>query len=564
MTGLLDGIDEIRKADGTDLLLGIGFGLQTDWEIIDRQEVDAVASVDVLWQDAVYEQVEVYWYLAVTTDDVELNMRVSEDGSTFVNSAAAYSFELAGDQNNAGDSFETEGDSTTEWQLILNQGNDADEFSSGTVLLGACDDATRLTSMNVRAGYISGIPREVVVHGAGQRNAAAVLRGIQMIPSGGNLTGTVVVRGRRKVPIALTGQSDWEVIEQRLDISASSNEDFFWSDQVYDEIEVTLTGYIPSADDTDLDLTLSTDGSTFHTTAGDYQWAYHGGQQAATAVLGGSDSDVRIKAIPGGGTGTDEHVDLTIHITNVSNTTRKGMLRYIFVGKLATLGTFIHANAGAILLADNGSIRGFSLDSAGATTFSADSITVRGRRLSPQIGQGDGGGGGGGDFVHMGTFTNGGAGATLIDVDFRSSVNPQFADFTNTDFMVSISGLIGPGNNQLEWRVLRAGVQQGAGNDYKDDGSSGRSAIRLSHGTAGSGRRIQTRFIMARGNNLVNDAVRIVGESFSASSSGAILVGTIGGHNNGLGNGINDGFRVFATNDLDDITVDVWAMKKSG
>lgn len=179
---------------------------------------------------------------------------------------------------------------------------------------------------------------------------------------------------------------DWEVIEQRLDISASSTEDFFWPEGVYDEIEITLTGYVPSSDNTDLDLMLSTDGSTFHTTAGDYQWAYAGGQEGAAAILGGSASDVRIRITAGGGTGTDEHVDIKINLTNVSNTTRKNMLRYAFWGKLATTGLFVHVDGGAVLLATNDALRGFSLDSAGATTFSADSITIRGRRLSPQIG----------------------------------------------------------------------------------------------------------------------------------------------------------------------------------
>jgi hypothetical protein len=291
--------------------------------------------------------------------------------------------------------------------------------------------------------------------------------------------------------------------------------------------------------------------------AGDYKHSAHASNDASSDTATGSSSATEITVSDTMGTDTDEHKDVKIEIHNASDATRKKTLNFTWSG-ISSDATYSRGNGGGILMDNNDNIQGFQFIGESSATFSADRIRVRGRRVVPPELQATGG-----DFVHMGTFTNASPGDTFIDIDFRTSVNPQFENFKNTDFMVHIWGHIGPGNNQLEGRVLRLGVQQSGSGDYKDDGSNSRSAIRLSHGTAGSGRRIQTKFIIAKSNSDEDEDTRWVGESFAVSSSGSVLPGTIGGQNNSLSIGQDDGFRVFATNDVDDITVDVWAMRKS-
>jgi len=275
----------------------------------------------------------------------------------------------------------------------------------------------------------------------------------------------VVVRGRRTEAQTFGGTSDWEVIDDQTGISAVATHDIFWADGVYDEIEISAWGVVIGTDIQHLEGLLSTDGSTFLNGVADYEWSSHQSHQGASENILGSDSsgDTTVRLVDDMGTATDEHVDLTIHIKNVSNVTRKKTFSWEYTGIIDD-GFFTRLNGGAILRDNNNSLRGFRFDGEGATTFSADRIRVRGRRVLSTTVQTISG-----DFVHMGTFTVASGGDTFIDIDFRSSVNPQFADFQDTDYMVSISGLIGPGNNQLEGRQLRLGVAQSGSADYKDD-----------------------------------------------------------------------------------------------
>lgn len=179
---------------------------------------------------------------------------------------------------------------------------------------------------------------------------------------------------------------DWEVIEQRTGISAATTEDFFWADGIYDEIEVTIHGLTVNTDNQDVNLLISTDGSTFHVGATDYKWTIQNSNDSPLAGIAGSiGTDARIQLGAAMGTAADEHLDISLVLPNVSNTTRKKTCWWRWSGQLND-AQMNRGEGGGILMANNNSLQGFRLDGQGATTFDADKVTVRGRRLSPQIG----------------------------------------------------------------------------------------------------------------------------------------------------------------------------------
>jgi hypothetical protein len=149
---------------------------------------------------------------------------------------------------------------------------------------------------------------------------------------------------------------------------------------------VTISGLEVNTDAQDVDILLSTDGSTFHSGATDYKWAIHNSNDVPASGQSGSiGTDAKIGFAPNLGDQADEFVDATIRFRNVSGTTRKKTCRFEWTGQLND-ANFYQNIGGGMLMVNNNSLRGFRLDGEGATTINADRVRVRGRRLVPEGG----------------------------------------------------------------------------------------------------------------------------------------------------------------------------------
>lgn len=384
MPNKYDGVDEIRNSEGT-LLAPLGFGFQADWEEV-GSAMPTAGAADIFFDGTLYDEIEISVVGGQTTSDNDLlDFFISDDGSTFESGASDYGYaRRQHDSNGAtGTEFGTTGNSSIVMASTISfDSNHAIDLTIRCKDPGNSDIQKKWTWSGAFETTDDAL---IHVHGSGMYSAAnSAIEGIRIEMRNGNFSGLVVVRGRRKTPVSLNNQDDWVVIEDEVAISAVTTHDIFWDDQAYDEIEISAWGVVVGTDNQNFEALLSTDGSTFLNGAADYEWAFSKVDQGATVVNQGSDAsgDTAVRLVNAMGTGTDEHADITVHIKNVSNTTRKKTFKWEYTGILQN-GLMNHSNGGAILRDNNNSIRGFRFDAEGATTFSADRIRVRGRRITP-------------------------------------------------------------------------------------------------------------------------------------------------------------------------------------
>lgn len=382
MARKLDGIDEFRDSQGV-LFAPLGFGFSQDWERIARREVSGAGNVDIFWDDNVYDEIEVIAQgITVGTDARDLRVQFSTDGSTFVTSAN-YTW-VRFTSNTTPASSTGSGVNDTSFLGILSMGTSTDEIAAMSMRIFNVSNTTQ--KKMVEWGHAGRISDNLINRGsyAGQLNASNnSIRGVRLFgASSATISGVIAVRGRRKFPRAIQSQDDWVVIDDQAGISGVTTHDVFWDDQVWNEIEITIHGLVLNTDNIDVDLLFSTDGSTFHNSAGNYKWSFQHSDGTPVAAVAGSNSDSRIRAVPFNGTGTDEHFQAKIVINNVANTTRKKTTDFTF-GGLDSGGLMQRGIGAGAFMANNNSIRGFRLDPASTATMSADRIRVRGRRLTP-------------------------------------------------------------------------------------------------------------------------------------------------------------------------------------
>ncbi len=382
----LRGVDQFFNSAGVQLA-PLGFGFNNDWEVLSVKEANDDATIEFEpadFDNSLYDQYQIDIIdLIPDTNFEDFEMLVSDDGGA---TYEVTTYHWANHRFASGTTaLVTNATAGTEAQLARSLDNGAGEAANFTITMNALD-----TTVNYKQFRWHGLSWSTndLFHWDGTfswRGDTTAINGIRFQMETNLIgSGKFVLRGRRRTPVSLISQDDWVVIEDRTGISASANEDFFWDDQVYDEIEVSIWGLVPSADATDMETFLSTDGSTFHSTSGDYQFvrSEHDTNDNQMGVAGESAAQTSMILMDSHGTSADEHVDSVTHIRNVSNTTRKKGLHCEWSGILSS-GLFFGGRASGLLMANNNSLRGIRFSYAGAVTLSADRIRVRGRRLTP-------------------------------------------------------------------------------------------------------------------------------------------------------------------------------------
>lgn len=386
MPNLYDGVDEIRNSEGV-LLAPLGFGFSGAWETLERRVVSASTQEDFVFDETLYDAVRwTFVHLNFNTDGDEITIRTSSNGgSSFDAGAADYEALSDGARNQGGGDFEAEDNGTAQMRFGINTGNAAAESMSAELTLFA-PDSDRHKLLQGQLTYVTGNPTPELTNMAfsGKRVSTSIINAIRFLPnSAGNYSGTIIMEGRLKEPNTLKSQDDWVVIDDQVGISAVATHDVFWDDQVWDEIQIDVWGATVGTDAQNLEWLLSTDGSTFLNGTNDYTYAISQVNESGTQTGANSSTGaISILAGPSLGTATDEDLDISMHIKNVSNTTRKKKFEFKWQGILSA-ALFNYGLGAGILNDNNNSIRGVRLDGQGATTFSADRIRVRGRRRTP-------------------------------------------------------------------------------------------------------------------------------------------------------------------------------------
>lgn len=381
----LAGIDEFFDSAGVQLA-PLGFGFQSDWEIIERVSGSAVASLDVFWDADIYDEIEVSIKVEVETDADELELRLSEDGSTFLSGSTDYEFVFNLDQNQGGGAFELEGNGDSSIRIALTVGDDANGGFIARAWINHLESAFK-TKLDVAGTYLDGDATQgtVRIRCGGVRAGAGTCQGIQLLASdggsfpGGDITGTMTVRGRRITPVSFISQDDWVVIEDRI-FSGSTTEDFFWDDQVYDEIEITASSFTVGTDARSILFQVSDDGSTIETGA-EYTWLRVSTNTGSGPARVSGVDDTSFQLMLSLGTGTDEIGSAKMHILDVSNTTNKKGFNWDVTGR-ASDGLVRQDKASGQWTLNDSAIRGFRLSAESAATFSGR-VRVRGRRITP-------------------------------------------------------------------------------------------------------------------------------------------------------------------------------------
>lgn len=161
---------------------------------------------------------------------------------------------------------------------------------------------------------------------------------------------------------------------------------------------------------------------------------------------------------------------------------------------------------------------------------------------------GGGGGGGSAVFTRHRVATTGDA---FIDVSL--DVDEGFM------YEVIVEGAIGASNALVGFRISSdTGTTFYSGStDYKHAGSGSASYIDLTNGnTVGTGRKFLAKFTLSGMNVVTNDKIALSGTVFTAGTTGGILNGAIGGHNNGLAANNFNAFRIYlSAGTMDGMTV---------
>jgi len=187
------------------------------WLEIDRQNVSAVTEADLLFNPALYDEVElIFQHVTVSNDLYELAVRISEDdGATFKAGATDYE-QAIHTVNSADSSTDTQGDAnSTLISLISSGGNAGNEKIDGIIkLFGPGDTAhtKHFIIISVGEDVNSNLNRYQI--GGMYKGTLNPVNGIRIFEVGGDtITGTFILRGRPKAGVdfviaqsAATGQ----------------------------------------------------------------------------------------------------------------------------------------------------------------------------------------------------------------------------------------------------------------------------------------------------------------------------------------------------------------------
>lgn len=442
--GELAGVDEIRDSAGA-LFAPLGFGFSDDWELIERREFSASSGESFFWPDDTYDEIEISAFgLTVGTDARAVRFRLSTDGSTFV-STANYTWCRWG-VNSGGASGAATGTNETSFMGIVLLGTGTDELGG---FMGRIFDVSNTTRKKMLMWQHGGRLADGLINSgpySGQMNASnSSIRGVQVFGDlSATISGTIAIRGRRKTPRALRSQDDWVVITDEENVAAAATHDYFWPDDTYDEIEVTVTGARTGTDNRNLQVRLSSDGSTFHSGATDYRCSFQnwqdngtGGGDATESTTGAAEFNWLVAL----GTAADEYLDGVLHITGVSNPSRKTKgwgkgSGIIFNGTQQNMQcSFIDTNT-------NDRCQGIQLRGASAATMAFDRVRIRGRRKTPA------GANASGDWevLKSGDFAADASGANLDIADIPAAEFPEL-ELTIYDVDTDTTG------NSLELRM---------------------------------------------------------------------------------------------------------------
>lgn len=555
---ILRGIDQIFNNAG-DQIAPLGFGFDSDWETLARHEISDDSELTFTWDETLYDEVEFsIMSLVPATDGANLLMTISDDGGATYETGASYdrSLRFINDVETAGSGSVSTGQTSINVAPVM--GGAADEFFSGNLKIYDPGNTTEFKGIIGQTIQIldTGSVASATL-GAMWRGSDNAINGARFAASSGNLeSGTFVLRGRRKAHRSFVAQDDWAVIEDITDVSAVTTHDIFWADDLYDEIEISAWGVVIGTDNQDILGLVSTDGSTFLNGTGDYRYTVQASNSNGDDGNHESASATSLVLGTNLGTGTDEDMDFVVHLRNVSNATRKKKVTWRGTGILQD--TFLYDQIGAGIILDNdNSLRGFRFDGEGATTFSADRIRVRGRRLAPI------GANAVPSNVFLGEFTVATGGDAFIDVDMRSSVNPQFANFKNNDYEVVVYGQTGPSNAAASLVLLQDGVPLTTAGSYKQDNAGSVAEVRMSNGTGGANRTFIAKFVITGINrdNATTERFTLTGDAYTVSSGGGALNLACAGTINGTPLLTDNGFRMqLSAGDMDDMRVRVWAL----
>lgn len=221
--------------------------------------------------------------------------------------------------------------------------------------------------------------------GGGTIANAAQLRGFRLSgESSATLSADeIIVRGRKTTNQPIKSQNDWVVIEDSVSPTAAATHDFFWDDQVWDEIEISINGLVVGTDNRDVFIRLSSDGSTFHSGATDYEYSFF--NQNSSGTSGGAESstgDSALKVAFALGNLTDEDVDVLVRMNGISNTTKKQRVFAEGTGYINN-GTYHLWTSRGVDGNTNDSTRGIQVRADGTATVTWDRLRIRGRRLTP-------------------------------------------------------------------------------------------------------------------------------------------------------------------------------------
>ena len=388
MTSTIRGVDEIRDANG-NLLGQIGFGQATDWETIVRTEItSAVSEVDLIIPDnTLYDEYE----LRITnchpaSDGVLLRMRCSTDGGATFDTGNNYDW--GGGRWNTSSGYVAQGGTGVTFIDLSGFGSagaNAGENINAIVWWNDLGSTVDEKSCFYVMHEINTATAGQAADGLGAYLSTTAVDALRLFFSTGNIErGVFRLLGRRKQATAFLNQDDWVVISDDVDLSAATTHDFFWPDQVYDEIEITIQGAIPGTDDRDLYARFSIDGSTFENGASDYKYAIvnsnsnAGGPAASTASNGAA----QVVLFPAIGNATDEFGDCFVRLFGVSRTARQKTGKVEFSGH--TSDGFLNNGTGAVAyVAGSESLQGIQLLGESSSTYAFDRVRIRGRRLAP-------------------------------------------------------------------------------------------------------------------------------------------------------------------------------------
>lgn len=382
------GFDELRNSAG--VLVGpLGFGFTEDWEILAvALNQGEVSSFDFFWDDQVWDQIEVVAYNMVpSSDNIDIDLLMSTDGSTFHTAAASYEWAW-NNSNDASGGADVGNSSDTRIRAAPFCGFNSQEYRDLTLRFNNVSNSGNLKSMHlIFAGKAASGGMDRGVGDAHLIQNTNSIRGFSIDPAAA-ATFTfdkIIVRGRRLAQATIKSQDDWVVITDEETVAAAATHDFFWDDNVFDEIEVTLTGVRVGTNIQNLECRFSSDGSTFHSGGTDYKTAFYnfsdagaGGANAGESSTGASTAILAADL----GDQADEFMDGVLLLTGVSNSLRKQKGSSLFTGIIHNTG-LQSMHTSIMDMNTNDRTQGIQLRGQGSTTVAFDRVRIRGRRLTP-------------------------------------------------------------------------------------------------------------------------------------------------------------------------------------